>query len=329
MTGPSAQPLDDVLERARELSRAGAWSDVVALLEPMVPFPVAAGDLRVLYAEALMRVGRERAACEWLRTIVPTLLASGDRANHRRALNLLGVGSFFLGDLDEASGALNTALDLASQEDDLLLIARTTNNLGMIANLRGAHESALGHYRLAVPAYQRLGQRRGLAESYHNIAITYRDIGELDQADEYERRAMDYAAAGVAPRVAAMGLIGRAEVALRRGDPQFARGTAQRAADELNALEDPMNEADAHRLVGTAATAMRRFTDADVAFARALSIARERGHTLVEAETLRDRARGMFARGAYADARADAGAAMTLFEKLGSTSEVEALRSLL
>lgn len=329
MTGPSAAHLDDVLERARALSHAGAWSDVVALLEPMVPFPVASGDLRVLYAEALMRVGRERAACEWLRMIVPSLLARGDRANHRRALNLLGVGSFFLGDLDEAGGALNAALDLASQEDDLLLIARTTNNLGMIANLRGEHEAALGHYRLAVPAYQRLGQRRGLAESYHNIAITYRDLGELEQADEYERRAMDYAAAGVAPRVAAMGLIGRAEVALRRGDPQFARGTAQRAAEELNALEDPMNEADAHRLVGTAATAMGRFADAEAAFDRALSIARARGHTLIEAETLRDRARGLSARGAPDQGRPDAVAAIALFEKLGATSEVEALRTLL
>ena len=329
MTGPSTQQPDDVLERARELSRAGAWSDVVALLEPMAPFTAAAGDLRVLYAESLMRVGRERDACEWLRTIVPSLLANGDRQNHRRALNLLGVGSFFLGDLDEASAALNAALELAAQEDDLLLIARTTNNLGMIANLRGAHESALGHYRLAVPAYQRLGQRRGLAESYHNIAITYRDIGELDQADEYERRAIDYAAAGVAPRVAAMGLIGRAEVALRRGDPQFARGTAQRAAEELSELQDPMNEADAHRLVGTAAIAMRKFSEADHAFARALGIARERGHTLIEAETLRDRARGLFARGAHDDARPDAEAAIALFEKLGATSEVEALQTLL
>ena len=329
MTEMSAEQRDDVLERARELGRSGAWSDVVVLLEPMMSATAGSGDAGVLYAEALMRVGRERAACEWLRQMVPSLIARGDAVNHRRALNLLGVGSFSLGDLDEASNALNTAVDLAAEADDLLLFARATNNLGALANLRGAHESALGHYRLAVPAYQRLGQRRGLAESYHNIAITYRDIGDLEQADEYERRAMDYAAAGVAPRVAAMGLIGRAEVALRRGDPQFARGTAQRAADELNALQDPMNEADAHRLVGTAATAMRRFAEADVAFARALSIAKERGHTLIEAETLRDRARGMFARGAYDDARADAGAAMTLFEKLGATSEVEALRSLL
>ncbi len=328
MTDRSAGLPDDVLERARELSRAGAWSDVVGMLEPMVPFAAAAGDIRVLYAEALMRVGRERAACEWLRLIVPSLSTAGDRVNHRRALNLLGVGSFFLGDLDEASGALNAAVDLASQEDDLLLFARATNNLGMIANLRGEHEAALGHYRLAVPAYQRLGQRRGLAESYHNIAITYRDLGSLDDADEYERRAMDYAAAGVAPRVAAMGLIGRAEVALRRGDPQFARGTAQRAAVELRELEDPMNEADAHRLVGTAATAMGRFADAEGAFERALVIARERGHALIEAETLRDRAWGLHARGAHREARRDAAAAIALFERLGATSEVEGLHPL-
>ena len=328
MTGPSAEPHDDVLERARALSRTGAWSDVVGMLEPMVPFSAGPADLRVLYAEALMRVGRERAACEWLRAIIAALLASGDRLNHRRALNLLGVGSFFLGELDEASDALNVALDLASQEDDLLLVARATNNLGMIANLRGEHEVALGHYRLAVPAYQRLGQRRGLAESYHNIAITYRDIGALDEADEYERRAMDYAAAGVAPRVAAMGLIGRAEVALRRGDPQFARGTALRAALDLHELADPMNEADALRLVGTAATALGRFADAAAAFDQALSIARERGHTLIEAETLRDRAAGLFARSLRVEARRDAEAAISLFEKLGATSEVQALEAL-
>ena len=329
MTGlPAAHP-DDVLDRARELARAGAWNDVVGMLEPMVPFSVGAGDLRVVYAEALMRVGRERAACEWLRQIVDSLLTQGDRLNHRRAMNLLGAGSFFLGELDEASGAWNTTLDLASQEEDLLLFARATNNLGIIANLRGEHEAALGHYRLAVPAFQRLGLRRELAESYHNIAITYRDIGVLDQADEHERRAIDYAADGVAPRVVAMGRIGRAEVALRMGDPQFARGTAQRAAEELNELQDPMNEADAHRLVGAAATVMGRFADADAAFDRALSIARERGHTLVEAETLRDRARGMFARDAHERARADAESAIALFEKLGAAAEIDALRGLL
>lgn len=317
---------DDLTSRVRELVAAGAWPDVVRLLDG-VSQREAASELLLLRAEALTRVGDARAARTWLYEIIPTLIARGDRASHRRALNLLGAACFYLGELAEASDAFAAALEMASEEDDLLIFARATNNLGMIANLRGHHESALGHYRLAVPTYQRLGQRRGIAESYHNIAITYRDLGELSEADEYERRAMDYAGDGIAPRVAAMGMIGRAEIALRRGDPQLARGTSERAAAELERLHDPVNEADARRLVATAAAALGRFDEAESSFERALSIARAGGHVLIEAETLRDRARSRLARGERAGARRDAEAAVALFERLGATSEVEALRS--
>jgi tetratricopeptide (TPR) repeat protein len=321
--------LDDLTSIAREFARDGAWAEVVRVLAPEVTKSDELGELALLYAEALTRVGEAREASDWLRRIIPSVVAHGDRVGHRRALNLLGVASFFLGELEEASHALTSALELASQDDDLLILARATNNLGMIANLRGQHETALGHYRLAVPTYQRLGQRRGLAESYHNIAITYRDIGSLDEADEYERRAIDYAAEGIAPRVAAMGMIGRAEIALRRGDPQFAKGTSERAALELERLHDPMNEADAHRLAGTAATAMGQVAEATAAFGRALSIARARGHALIEAETLRDRAIALLAQDARVAAQQDADAAVEIFARLGATSEIEALRSLL
>jgi tetratricopeptide (TPR) repeat protein len=122
-------------------------------------------------------------------------------------------------------------------------------------------------------------------------------------------------------------MIGRAEIALRRGDPQLARGTSERAAAELERLHDPVNEADARRLVATAAAALGRFDEAESSFERALSIARAGGHVLIEAETLRDRARSRLARGERAGARRDAEAAVVLFERLGATSEVEALRS--
>src|SRR5206468_3055070 len=190
---------DDLTRRARELAAAGEWTEVVRLLAPPPSSAAWGSELQLLRAEALNRVGDARAARGWLEDVMPALVARGDRTSHRRALNLLGAACFFLGALDAASEAFSAALEMASRDEDLLILARATNNLGMIANLRGQHETALGHYRLAVPTYQRLGQRRGLAESYHNIAITYRDIGALDEADEYEPRAIDYAAE-VAPR---------------------------------------------------------------------------------------------------------------------------------
>jgi tetratricopeptide (TPR) repeat protein len=215
---------------------------------------------------------------------------------------------------------------MATQDEDHLLLAQATNNLGAIANLQGRHEDALWHYRIAIPTLQRIGQRSRLANVYHNIGITLRDTGALDEADEHERRAMEYATESGVPRLAAMGRTGRAEIALRRGDMAFAESTARLAIDELGALGDPLNEADAHRVVGTACAAQHRNEDALAAFARALAIAREHGHALNEAETLRDRVDVLLRTGARDRAREDAELAIALFEKLGAGPEVEALR---
>jgi hypothetical protein len=62
------------------------------------------------------------------------------------------------------------------------------------------------------------------------------------------------------------------------------------------------------------------------AFARALEIARECGHALNEAETLRDRAELHKAEGRRSQALEDARMAMTIFDRLGATRERDALQ---
>jgi tetratricopeptide (TPR) repeat protein len=321
----ASQP-DPLLVTARQLAAAGAWRELVVLLSPHAGAGLSAGEEALLYAEGLMRSGDERQALAYLREVEPALADDATRSQHRRAVNMIGVASFALGDLEAANAALSQALELATRDDDLLMMAQATNNLGTIANLQGRHEDALWQYRLALPMLQRLGQLRLLAEGYHNMAITFRDVGELVEADEHELRAIDYAQDAAAPRVAAMGRTGRAEIALRRGDAAFAESTARVAIEELGTLGDPLNEADAHRVVGTACAAQHRNDNALASFARALEIARAHGHALIEAETLRDRVDVLLRTGARDRAREDAELAIALFEKLGAGGEVEALR---
>jgi tetratricopeptide (TPR) repeat protein len=306
------------------MAEAGTWVDLVTLGRQHASGSTDA-ELRVLFGEALVRTGEEREARDWLEGILPELAERGERALHRRALNLFGVVTFTLGELDASNAAFTTALELATRADDLLLLARASNNLGAIANLQSRHDGALLHYRVALPVYQRLGQRRGLAETYHNLAITYRDLGALPDADEHERRALDYAGGDVAPRVAAMAHVGRAEIALRRGDAPLAERTARRAARTLSHLDDPLNEANAHRLAGAACTALARLDDAHASFGRALAIAVARGHALVEAETRRDRAEAYMRTNEVEPARADAFSAIAIFRRLGAVKEVEVL----
>jgi tetratricopeptide (TPR) repeat protein len=321
----ASQP-DPLLATARQLAVAGAWRELVVLLAPRADAGLSSGDEALLYAEALMRSGEERQALVYLREAEPSLADEANRALHRRATNMIGGACFALGDLDGANAAWSRTLELATRDDDLLLMAQATNNLGALANLEGRHEDALWQYRLALPMLQRLGQPSLLAQGYHNMAITFRDVGELTEADEHELRAIDYAQDGGAARVAAMGRTGRAEIALRRGDAPLAESTARVAIDELEALGDPMNEADAHRVVGAACAAQSRHQDALAAFESALSLARAHGHALIEAESLRDRVDCRIRSGERSLAREDADAAIAIFEKLGAQSEIAGLQ---
>ncbi|MDB4887390.1 MAG: hypothetical protein JWN79_2828 [Gemmatimonadetes bacterium] len=319
-------PVGSLLASARSLAEAGAWAEVVALLTSSgaTDGPMD-GELVVFHGEALTRTGHEREARDLLRAAVPRLARETERGPYRRAVNLIGVASFTIGDLDEAGRAFEQVRELSTEADDLLLLARASNNLGAIANLQGHRELALSQYRVALPVYQRLGQSRGLAESYHNIAITCRDMGELEEADENERRAIDYAIDARSRRLVAMGRVGRAEIALRRGDAPFAEMAASLAADEFATLADPLMEADARRLVGAALVGRGRATEALASFARALAIAESRGHALNQAEVLRDRVDAWLMERVTDRARDDARRAIELFSTLGATGEVARL----
>ena len=316
---------DTVRLEARRLASDGAWPAVGALLAPLAADALDDGELALLYGEACLRTGDAREALAWLERLEPVIAAAPDRSAHRRAVNMLGVAAHAMGQLDEAARSCSRALELATQADDLLILAQASNNLGAIANVRGQHEVALWHYRIALPTLQRLGQPRRLAEAYHNMAITCRDLGELDEADEHERRAIEYAMDAGEPRLVAMGRVGRAEIALRRGDAPLAEMGASLAADELALLADPLNESDARRLVGASRAAQGLASEALVAFSQALAIAEQRGYALNRAEILRDRVEASLALGADHDARRDAAQALAIFGELGATAEIERL----
>jgi hypothetical protein len=312
--------LTEGLLSAREHARAGRWGEVLHLLGSVSDGPPEPEQV-ALVGEALLRMARPIEAESWLRRTLPDVERSGDWVTRRRAMNLWGAAQFELGQLEGAELAFRRAVELGEQEDDPLLVARAINNLGQIANVRGQRDEALVMYKLAVPAYQRLGNVRGLAESYHNMAISYRDLGDLERADECEQRAIEFARGVPAARLAALARIGRAELALLRGDSAVARVAALRGATECLGLGDPAGTADGLRVLGLACIAAGAFADAAAALERASGFAARHANPLLEGETFRARAQLAAARGIIGEARQHAEAALTLFERAGAKEE--------
>lgn len=315
-----------LLSQARARVASGAWGDVRTLLASREAEVRLQPELIALLGEAYLRTHAPREACDWLDRANHELRRAGDRIALRKAVNLAGVARFELGELDDAERAFHGAFTLGRLDDDHLLLARAINNLGLIANVRGRHAEALALYRMALPSYQRLGQPRGIAETYHNLAITFRDLGDLERATDCEWRAIEFARQAPDDRLVAMAETGLAELQLLDGDAALAEARATRGARTFERIDDAQGEANALRIAGLAAARLDKYDIAREALDRAVALASERGYALVEGECRHTRAQLALARGDFDDARSDASAALEIFERLGSSSEAWAIR---
>ncbi|HEU4631538.1 MAG TPA: tetratricopeptide repeat protein [Gemmatimonadaceae bacterium] len=320
-------PHGELRTQAAALARAAAWAELASLLGEHADDGVReVAELVTLRAESLMRTGQPREARGWLADTLPELARTREHVALRRATNLLGAAHFALGELEAAREAFERALELGQEDEDDLTVARATNNLGAIANVRGRREQALALYQLAIPAYQRLGNALGLAQSFHNMAITFRDLGQLGRADECERRAIEFGRQAGSAHVVALAQLGRADLSLRGGDAVLAEAGARHAARSFAELGDPINQADALRVIGAAVLAQGRHEAARVALDSALALARAHGSALHEAEARRGLAELHAAAGDPSGARAHAEAALHLFERLEAATEADELR---
>lgn len=314
-------PVESLLQAARSHEASGAWSDALALLREHADAARKHPELATLRGAAELHTGHPREAHHWLQTTLPIIERSGDRRALRKAMNQLGVAEIELGALDSAERMFGRALELARVDGDDLLVAQATNNMGAVANIRGRRDEALALYQLAIPAYQRLGNVAGLAQSFHNMAISFRHLGQLDTAGEYETRAIRYAIECSNASLLALAWLERAELLLESGDPALAEVGAQRAASQFEKLPNPIRQADALRVVGSARLALGRVADAASSLERALDLARAHESRLVEAETLRARAACFLQENDLASARGEIAMAIAIFGDLGAEEQ--------
>ncbi len=152
------------------------------------------------------------------------------------------------------------------------------------------------------------------------MAITYRDLGDLDQADRYERRAIEYSREAGDARLQAMAQVGRADLALRREEPEVAEAGAKAGAEQYAAMADELGEADALRVMGVAQTARRAFREAHLTLDRAIELAEGGESALLSAEAREARARLWRLEGREPEAGADAAAAMDRLKAIGAVA---------
>lgn len=324
---------DDLRAVARQLAAEGRWADLARRFgEEDFERILDDSFLAYRYGEALYHTGR----MDLLATFAGRWEdRCGRRAEGRallRALNLGAIAAFELGRIDEARARSERQVALAYAEGDVDMLARGTQNLAAIAGLEGRTEDAIASFQLAVPAYERLGHVRGLAQIRHNIGNCLRDLGRFEDAGDAYREAEElYRQADRLPGVA-MAMGGRAEATVLAGDAEIGRRLADRAVTLARVCRDPISEAEALRVRSLARrreAGERGEPGAIADLVAALRLARRTGNVLLEAEVERDAARLRSARGQTGRAERALRRALRRFEKLGASGEASRIRELL
>jgi tetratricopeptide (TPR) repeat protein len=318
-TGPGSSSPDPtsalraLMERGQFREALEAWSGTADAAVRTRP------EVELIAATAATRIGDYGLATTLAEATHDRFRARGDRDGRMRAVNLLGAIAWEQGRLDDAERCFGEALELARALDDTLMAAHASNNLASVAHLRSRPEVALSLYRTALLAYQRLGDRRGTSQTYHNLGLVFREMDDWGDAERAAHEAVRHAEQVGENSLLVLAVSGRAELHIDRGEAVLATRELARATLMAQQVNDTVGQAELKRL--EARLALRQSRDAE-ALALAQTGRRQAaalGITQLEGECIGLEAVALKRLGRRHDADLARIEATALFARLGAT----------
>ena len=318
------------LAELRGLAELGRHHEVLDRLHRL-PAPVLEGRtaFALLATEAHGRLGDHPQAQRWAELVLLLARSRGERQAELRALHYKGAIALRHGDVDQAEDRFAEALMLARALQDDTAEARCLNNLGIIAFLRGDPGAALANYQLALAAYQQAGVVRGIAETHHNIGISWRERGDYRQALEAAEQAVRLARELQDDTLLGLALTGRAETHLVMGDAALAAAELVRAAEAYHRVQFEAGLPEVWRLQAGVARARGDTAGAIALLEQAAEVATRHASAEALAAVERDLGAALEARGDAAPARAARQRAVALYERLGAKHAARAIAALI
>jgi tetratricopeptide (TPR) repeat protein len=238
------------------------------------------------------------------------------------------LGGFALerGDFEEAWTLYHAALQL--DEGNPALVGKVTQNLGIIASIRGEWDEALSHYRQALEAYRSVSDRRGSAIVHHNLGMIYAKRKQWQEADRQYRSCHGLAEAAGDRHLGGLAALNRAEVRLAVDDLDGARSGAELALRIFNEIEARRDKAGAHRMLGKVFRLRGQLALSESHLRSALEIAAGAQCPLTEADAAKELGRLYQAQRRSDDALHLLHRARALYQKLEATADLAEIEEL-
>ncbi len=287
-------PHDILVDLAAALAH-GATNDVrarcraayLALRNATDPAKLAAGLAR---AEARANVldGDLGGALDALAAALAIAEAGCDELGAAQALNSTAIVHFQRGDLDRAEELYAAARARAARVGKRDVIASTTLNLGIVANVRGDFPRALSHYQRALVEFRALKATRDVLVTLNCLGMVHADVGRWDAAEAAYTEAL-----AVCEEVGDRDVLARlhsnlAEAWLARGDLARARAACAKAVAVCDGTEHGGPRGEVYKMLGIVARESGELGASDAHLAAAERFAVDRQDLLLLAEVARE-----------------------------------------
>jgi putative nucleotidyltransferase with HDIG domain len=214
----------------------------------------------------------------------------GDASLVAYANNVLGIGYWQRGLLNEAERLYRVAYGAARAAGDTKLRAMLDQNLGIIAQTRGDIAGALRHYEASLAGYRTLGLDDFCAKVLANIALAYTRLERWAEAESAHQEALAICAACGDVTTALMVEGNRAEAQIARKRFVEAEVLCARILRRARVIEDARAQAEAQKYLGIILRERGRHTEAEKYLRDAAEAARGREDLLLAAEVAREQA---------------------------------------
>jgi len=319
-----------LLAKARNCESSGALHEAESIYNALIVAATRQGDQATL-AEAFRRravldhhAGDSARARSALQQSYAVAVSLGDHRLTAETLNTLGGLELETRNLAAAEAALQQAAKFAEEHPSIL--ARVSQNLGIVANIRGDHASAEVYYHHSLMAYEMLGDPHGSAITQHNLGMLAADRGDYQQAVAHYQSCEALTATSGDSHLGALSLVNHAEALLALGQPAAARNAIETAERTLQGLGTHFDAADVQRVLALCDRADGAVHHAEARLLRARELAQMTDARLTEAEVGRDLGRLYAETGRVDRARKALGDAAQTFSDLGATADAETTR---
>lgn len=321
----------ELLLQTAELTDRQAYRAVATLLSALkIEDLIAEPELGCQLGHAWYRVDNFDQALELVTQLSEPCRRRGNDRVYRRRLNLEGTLLLEFGETAKAEGAFLEVFHRAIAVGDQHFVGYATLNLGAVASIRGEWTNALVALEHAMAAFQRLGGNYALAACHQNLAMTYREIGMLLQADSHFERSLElfHSIGSNVELDIASAEFERALAISASGDLPRAEATVRRSIDRIRRADSgpyPLtrHEGEALRVLGVVLLARRAMDEAKACLEQALQCSKAVKVRLLEAEVYEALSWWATTAGDIAESQRLAINAAEIYSQLGAKTRAE------